>query len=95
LPPTANRRRPDAQGVPGLLGGKADEIDEHQRRALARREDAEDPNDVGPRFRQLERTPFPLPRLVLADKPVLDQRYDDIALEGYQHHPFIKFPVAV
>ena len=45
--------------------------------------------------RQLERTPFPLPRLVLADKPVLDQRYDDIALEGYQHHPFIKFPVAV
>ena len=44
---------------------------------------------------QLERTPFALPRLVLADKPVLDQRYADIALEGYQHHPFIKFPVAV
>jgi thymidylate synthase len=44
---------------------------------------------------QLAREPLPLPRLVLADKPVLDQRYDDIALEGYQHHPFIKFPVAV
>src|SRR4051812_43293699 len=44
---------------------------------------------------QLERAPFPLPRLVLADKPVLDQRYDDISLEGYQHHPFIKFAVAV
>jgi thymidylate synthase len=44
---------------------------------------------------QLERTPFPLPRLVLADKPVLEQRFEDIALEGYQHHPFIKFPVAV
>jgi thymidylate synthase len=44
---------------------------------------------------QLERTPFPLPRLVLADKPVLAQRFEDIALEGYQHHPFIKFPVAV
>jgi thymidylate synthase len=44
---------------------------------------------------QLERAPFPLPRLVLADKPVLAQRYEDIALEGYQHHPFIKFPVAV
>jgi thymidylate synthase len=44
---------------------------------------------------QLERTPFPLPRLVLADKPVLDQRFEDIALDGYQHHPFIKFPVAV
>ena len=45
--------------------------------------------------RQLERAPYPLPRLILADKPVLEQRYDDIALEGYQHHPFIKFPVAV
>src|SRR3954471_16290059 len=44
---------------------------------------------------QLERAPFPLPRLVLADKPVLEQRFEDIALEGYQHHPFIKFPVAV
>jgi thymidylate synthase len=44
---------------------------------------------------QLERTPFPLPRLVLAPKPTLELRYEDIALEGYQHHPFIKFPVAV
>jgi thymidylate synthase len=44
---------------------------------------------------QLAREPFALPRLVLADKPVLAQRYGDIALEGYQHHPFIKFPVAV
>jgi thymidylate synthase len=44
---------------------------------------------------QLAREPFPLPRLVLADKPVLEQRYEDIALEDYRHHPFIKFPVAV
>jgi thymidylate synthase len=44
---------------------------------------------------QLDRTPFPLPRLILADKPVLEQRFEDIALDGYQHHPFIKFPVAV
>jgi thymidylate synthase len=44
---------------------------------------------------QLEREPFALPRLVLADKPVLAQRYDDIALEDYRHHPFIKFAVAV
>jgi thymidylate synthase len=44
---------------------------------------------------QLAREPFPLPRLVLADKPVLAQRFEDIALEGYQHHAFIKFPVAV
>jgi thymidylate synthase len=44
---------------------------------------------------QLARTPHPLPRLVLADKPVLAQRFEDVVLEGYQHHPFIKFPVAV
>ncbi len=44
---------------------------------------------------QLERAPLPLPTLRLADKPVLDQRFEDIVLEGYQHHPFIKFPVAV
>ncbi len=44
---------------------------------------------------QLERTPHPLPRLVIAPKPTLELRFEDIALEGYQHHPFIKFPVAV
>jgi thymidylate synthase len=44
---------------------------------------------------QLAREPLALPRLVLADKPVFAQRYEDIAVEGYQHHPFIKFPVAV
>ncbi|HSN24753.1 MAG TPA: thymidylate synthase, partial [Kofleriaceae bacterium] len=43
----------------------------------------------------LEREPKPLPKLVLADKPVLEMRFEDIQLEGYQHHPFIKFPVAV
>ncbi len=44
---------------------------------------------------QLAREPFALPKLVLADKPVLAMKFEDIALEGYQHHPFIKFPVAV
>jgi len=44
---------------------------------------------------QLAREPFPLPRLVLAKRPVLELRFEDIALEGYQHHPFIKLPVAV
>ncbi len=44
---------------------------------------------------QLERAPFPLPRLALVNKPTLEMTYDDISLEGYQHHPFIKFPVAV
>jgi thymidylate synthase len=44
---------------------------------------------------QLSREPLPLPTLVLADKPVLEQRFEDIRLDGYQHHPFIKFPVSV
>ncbi len=44
---------------------------------------------------QLAREPRPLPKLVLADKPVLAMTYDNIALEGYQHDAFIKFPVAV
>jgi thymidylate synthase len=44
---------------------------------------------------QLARDPLPPPRLVLADKPALDLTFDDIHLESYQHHPFIKFDVAV
>jgi len=44
---------------------------------------------------QLAREPFPLPRLSLARRPALEMRFEDIALEGYQHHGFIKFPVAV
>jgi thymidylate synthase len=44
---------------------------------------------------QLAREPFPLPKLVLAQKPTLEMTYDDVRLEGYQHHAFIKFPVAV
>ena len=44
---------------------------------------------------QLARTPHPLPKLVLADKPALEMKYEDIVLEGYVHDPFIKFPVAV
>ena len=44
---------------------------------------------------QLARDPMPLPQLVLAPKKVLDMTFEDVTLEGYQHHPFIKFPVAV
>jgi thymidylate synthase len=44
---------------------------------------------------QLAREPFPLPRLRLADKPLFELGFADITLDGYQHHPFIKFPVAV
>jgi thymidylate synthase len=44
---------------------------------------------------QLAREPLPLPRLQLADKSTLAMTYDDIVLDGYQHHAFIKFAVAV
>jgi thymidylate synthase len=44
---------------------------------------------------QLEREPFPLPTLSLADKPVDELRFEDIEIVGYQHHPFIRFEVSV
>jgi len=44
---------------------------------------------------QLERKPKALPRLELAHKKVLDYRFEDIKLVGYEHDPFIKFPIAV
>ena len=46
---------------------------------------------------QLERDPYPPPRLVLKRRPdsVFDYTFEDIALEGYQHHPHIAAPVAV
>jgi thymidylate synthase len=46
---------------------------------------------------QLAREPFPLPRLNLLRRPgsLLDYRFEDIAISGYQAHPHIKAPVAV
>jgi thymidylate synthase len=44
---------------------------------------------------QLQRMPKPLPRLRLAPKPVLEITFEDIDLVNYDHHPFIKFPIAV
>jgi thymidylate synthase len=44
---------------------------------------------------QLQRAPLPPPRLQLAAKPIFELRYEDITLADYQHHPFIKFAVAV
>jgi thymidylate synthase len=45
---------------------------------------------------QLTRAPLPLPRLVLPKgRRVLDTTFEDVGLEGYEHHPFIKFEAAV
>ncbi|MBP9717752.1 thymidylate synthase [Candidatus Gracilibacteria bacterium] len=44
---------------------------------------------------QLTRKPYPLPTLTVAKKPFWDLQFEDIKLENYQHHPFIKFKVAV
>ncbi len=45
--------------------------------------------------KQLEREPKPLPRVTVARKPVLEVQFEDITLHDYEHHPFIKFPIAV
>jgi len=46
---------------------------------------------------QLGREPFELPRLQLLRRPetLFDYRFEDFLIEGYQHHPSIKAPVAV
>ncbi len=46
-------------------------------------------------LRQLEREPRPLPKLVIAKKPVDDLRFEDFQLVGYDPHPKIDFKVAV
>lgn len=46
---------------------------------------------------QLSREPYPLPTMKLNPevKNIFHFRYEDFVLEGYQHHPAIKAPVAV
>ncbi|WP_067672141.1 thymidylate synthase [Nocardia miyunensis] len=45
---------------------------------------------------QLEREPYPFPRLHLRPAPSLfDYEYSDVEVVGYRHHPAIKAPVAV
>jgi thymidylate synthase len=44
---------------------------------------------------QLTRTPYEPPRVQIAHKPLHELRFEDIELLDYQHHPFLKLPVAV
>jgi thymidylate synthase len=46
---------------------------------------------------QLSREPLPLPRLHLKRRPptLFDFTFDDIEIQGYQHHEAIKAPIAV
>jgi thymidylate synthase len=44
---------------------------------------------------QLERQAFEAPKMTLANKPFWDLKFEDFELSGYEHHPFIKFEVAV
>jgi thymidylate synthase len=44
---------------------------------------------------QLQRRPYPLPRVIIQPKPVLALTFEDVILLDYVSHPFIRFPVAV
>jgi len=44
---------------------------------------------------QIERNPLPLPTVTIARKPFFELTFEDIALQNYQFHPFIKFAVSV
>ena len=46
---------------------------------------------------QLSREPLPLPRLAIRRRPpsIFDYELEDFEIQGYQHHPAIKAPVAV
>ncbi len=52
-------------------------------------------NHVDAIKKQLERKPGKLPVVEIADKPFFDLTFDDIKLKDYDHHPLIKFEVAV
>ncbi|MBC8214126.1 MAG: thymidylate synthase [Candidatus Marinimicrobia bacterium] len=44
---------------------------------------------------QLKRRPKSLPQLEISDKPFWDLQFEDFTIKNYQHHPAIKFEVAV
>ena len=44
---------------------------------------------------QLARQPLPPPSIALSDRPLLEQRFDDVELVGYESHPAIRLKVSV
>jgi thymidylate synthase len=46
---------------------------------------------------QLTRAPYPYPQLLIKRRPasIFEYDYEDFEVQGYQHHPAIKAPVAV
>ena len=44
---------------------------------------------------QLKRDPLELPKLKIKEKPFWNLEFEDFELCNYEHHPVIKFPVAV
>ncbi len=44
---------------------------------------------------QLKRKPLPLPKLKIKCKNFWDLKFEDFELVDYNHHPIIKFPVAI
>ena len=56
-------------------------------------------NSVDQVKEQLQRKPFDLPKLILPKLNSLEDlsacSINDFKLEGYEHHPYIKFPIAV
>lgn len=54
-------------------------------------------NHVDPLGEQLQRSPRPLPRMMIADRSqgIFDFRFDDFKLVGYRPHPSIRMAIAV
>ena len=54
-------------------------------------------NHVAPLGEQLQRSPRPLPRMMIADRDqgIFDFRFDDFKLAGYRPHPSIRMAIAV
>lgn len=45
--------------------------------------------------KQLQREPLERPKVTIAKKPIFDLTFEDFELQDYNHHKFIKFPIAV